>query len=429
MKNSATMMAAAVAVLSLCGPGVASARNLRNTLGAPSQDAGGLLSSSLGSLGSVISTQIANQIPTLSTSAGYTYEFNPQLDVYERSAKTFGPLFSERAVTVGAKKFNLNFSYTYIKFDRLNGHDLEHLTSRTIVSKDNEFAGVLAPDRVFQQVKNVTPGLTPENTFTRAAVDLDLEAQLFDLSMTYGVLDNLDVNVDVPILRTFARSSLRTDTLDPRFAALIPAPASTVIEESSARETAIGVGDIRLRAKYLALTAPVRVAGLLDLVLPTGSPGNFQGTGDTRLGTYIILSDTFAEIFEPHLQTGVEFNTSDVGRSQAKYLAGVTAQVASFAAITFDFLGRSEFGAQGRVPSAARLPATKDGVFTENTGPFHGEPVFANISRYDIFDAALGGKVSITPQAIVFATVILPLNNDQGLRSNAVPTVGFEATF
>jgi len=79
-----------------------------------------VLRGALGRLGNAIGSQVANQIPTLSTSAGYTYEWNPELEVLERSAKTFGPLFSERAVTVGRNKFNLNVSYTYIKFDQFN---------------------------------------------------------------------------------------------------------------------------------------------------------------------------------------------------------------------------------------------------------------------------------------------------------------------
>src|SRR5262245_46586567 len=65
-----------------------------------------VLQGALNPLGKVIGSQVANQIPALSTSAGYTYEWNPELEVLERSAKTFGPLFSERAVTVGRGKFN-----------------------------------------------------------------------------------------------------------------------------------------------------------------------------------------------------------------------------------------------------------------------------------------------------------------------------------
>src|SRR5262249_48694688 len=162
--------------------------------------------------------------------------FNPVVDVFERSAKTFGPSFSERAVTVGAHKLNVNLSYSYIKFDRLNGHDLDHLTSRVIVadtpSGTRAFDGILAPSSVFQQVKGINPNLRPNNTFAREVIDLDLEAQLFNMSVTYGVRDDLDINVNVPLLRTFVRSSLTSDALDPRYARLFNAPASTVVENA-----------------------------------------------------------------------------------------------------------------------------------------------------------------------------------------------------
>jgi hypothetical protein len=421
------------------------ARNLRRTLAQPVESQGGegvqAIRDALEPLGAVIGAQIANQIPTLSTSAGYTYEFNPQLDVYERSTKTFGPLFSERAVTLGAKKFNVNASYSYIHFDTINGHDLHDITSRVEIAKDasgrRSFAGLRRQDLVnnFPGLKQLGPN--GELIFTELNVDLDLEAQLVDFSMTYGLLDNLDVNVDIPVLRTFARSRVSERTLDPRFVHELGNFDTGEIrtlepDVFSARESAIGIGDMRVRSKYLAVTTPVRLAGLLDLVLPTGSPGNFQGTGDTRLGTYLIASHTVAEIFEPHLQAGVEFNANDVNRSQAKYLAGVTAQVASIAALTVDFLGRSEFARLTEIPSAARLPAatgTGDNrQFLEFTKPFHGRPVLVNVNRNDILDLAVGGKISLGPQSIFFATAVIPLNTD-GLRANVVPTVGFERTF
>jgi hypothetical protein len=418
----------------------AEARNLRRTLAQPVEGLQGVgaeaVVAALEPLGAVIGSQIANQIPTLSTSAGYTYEFNPELDVYERSTKTFGPLFSERAVTLGKGKFNINTSYSWVRFSRYNGRDLDDITSRVEVAKDQNgnsaFAGLRRPD-----LANNFTNLNPNLIFTELDVDLDLEAQLFDFSFTYGVLENLDVNVDVPVLRTFARSQVTQTTLDPRFEALLgnfdPGEVTPLAPEvTSARESSIGIGDIRLRSKYMALTAPVRMAGLLDLVLPTGSPGNFQGTGDTRLGVFLIASQTVAEIFEPHLQAGVEFNCNDVDISQAKYLAGVTAQTGSFAAVTVDFIGRSEFGALSHIPSSGRLPATEgsgdDKQFTEFAQPFHGRPLFVNVNRNDVLDLAIGGKVSLGAESILFATVLIPVNDD-GLRADVVPTFGFEKTF
>lgn len=430
------ILAAAPAVL-LLTTGPSEARNLRRTLTQPVEGRGGTLEAGIGaslnSLGSIIAAQIANQIPTLSTSAGFTYEYNPELEAYQRSAYTFGPLFSERAVTVGRGKFNVNVSYTYIDFDNLNGHHLDDLDGRIELAKIrlqdgtlvDGFAGIFAPD-----LAQFYPGLSPNQIFEQVKINLDLEAQLIDLSFTYGVLEGLDVNIDVPVLRTFVRSTWNETVLDPRFEALIDPSlhGPDILAEHSASNSSVGIGDVRLRSKYLVLGGPVRLAGLLDIILPTGSPGNFQGTGDTRVGTYLISSGVVADIFEPHIQAGVEFNCNDVDVSQAKYLAGVTAQVAKFMAVTVDFIGRSEFGPLGRIPSNARLPAVENGVFTETTAPFHGRPMLANINRNDILDLAVGGKVSLAPQVVFFTTATIPLNDD-GLRATVVPTAGFEATF
>jgi hypothetical protein len=426
----------ALVFVGLAAPHSADARNLRRTLGEPTESQQGqFLNAALAQVGKQISIQVANQIPTLSTSAGYTYEFNPKLDVYERSAKTFGPLFSERAVTVGKGRFNANVSYTYMKFARYDGHDLHDLTGRVekgIFGNGDVFAGFTRPDLAARF------GRPANEIFSQVNVDLDLEAQLVDLSLTYGLLDDLDVNIDVPVLRTFARSRVVESTLDPRFTDAFGLSGAALERDTFGpkSESAIGLGDVRLRAKYLAWADIVRLAGLLDLVLPTGSPGNFQGTGDTRLGTYAIVSQSIGDVLEPHAQAGVEFNVDDVDRSQAKYLAGFTVQPVSFAAFTIDFIGRSEFAAQGRVANTARLPAVRDEggekVFTENplnpSSPFTGRPFLVGIDRNDVLDLAVGGKVAVHQDTIVFATATLPLNQD-GLRADVVPTVGFEMTF
>ena len=143
-------------------------------------------------------------------------------------------------------------------------------------------------------------------------------------------------------------------------------------------------------------------------------------------------------MFEIHSQGGVDFNCNDVGRSQARYAAGVTAQVARPLAFTVDFLGRSEFGAQGRIPNTGRLPAVRtiDGVPTlaqplssltkdEN---FKGRPIFIDIQRNDILDVAVGGRVAVGDRTMILANVLIPLNQD-GLRADFVPTVSVEVNF
>jgi hypothetical protein len=430
MARRALVVGVSCAALWFALAGEGEARSLRRTLGQPVEHQGGVLAAALAPLGSVIGSQVANQIPTLSTSAGFTYEFNPELEIYERSTQTFGPLFSERAITIGRNKFNVNVSFTHIGFDTYDGQDLDRLRSQVEIAEDangqRTFAGLRRPD-----LADRFSGLTQDQIFTQVDVDLDIEAQLFDMSFTYGLLDNLDLNIDIPVIRTFARSTVTELTLDPRFEAVLPPEFDTgpdIVETFAARESAVGIGDIRLRSKYLAFSGPVRVAGLLDLILPTGSPGDFQGAGWTRLGTFLIASGTIGNVLEPHAQAGVETNLDYIDKSQAKYVVGVTAQLGSAAAATVDFIGRSEFGALERVPNSARLPAVENGRFVESTAPFTGRPIFLDIKRNDVLDLAVGGKVAITEQAILFATVTLPLNDD-GLRADVVPTAGFEVSF
>jgi hypothetical protein len=449
MRTRALVVGLVGAAIWVGATGPAEARNLRRTLSAPvagqvPPGAPNPIAAAIQPIGAVIGAQIANQIPTLSTSAGFTYEYNPELEVYERSTQNFGPLFSERAVTIGKGRFNINFSYTYIDFNTINGHDIDDLNSRVetgTLNGQNAFAGLRRPDLApnFRNVRfnnGATADLPPDLIFSDVKLDLDLEAQLFAFSFTYGVLDNLDVNFDLPLIRTYARSEVTETTLDPRFiqeANIDPTSVNTFVDTFAKSKSSFGVGDMRLRAKYQFLGGAVRMAALMDLILPTGSPGNFQGTGDTRLGNYIIASGTVWDIFEPHAQAGIEFNCNDVDISQAKYVAGVTAQLFPIAAFTIDFIGRSEFGPLGRIPAEGRLPAVNDGVFTEPppdpSGPgFHGRPVFVNINRNDILDLSVGGKVQITPQSVFFASLLMPLNDD-GLRAAITPTVGFEATF
>ncbi len=431
MRTSGTLLAIAVIGI-VSSARIAAAESLRDAIVPPRARGSQVIEAAIRPLGSVIGTQVANQIPTFSTSAGFTYEFNSELDVYERSAKTFGPLFGERAVTLGKGKFNITNSYTWVKFDEFNGRSLHNLDSRSELAR--------LPD----QNGSFYFGVVGPSGLTQLKLDLDLEAQLVDFSFTYGVLDNLDVNIDVPVLRTYVRSGLIDVIPDPRCARLglqlcqpfddtdLTPGGFATLPESADSKSSIGVGDIRLRSKYLVIRKPVALAGLVDLVLPSGNTDNFQGTGDTRLGTMLIASDEVLDFLELHAQGGVEFNIDTIDRSQARYVAGFTAQVTSFAALTTDFLGRSEFGAQGRIPSSGRLPTVHNGTFVNTQAElqdpntrFGGRGYFLDIHRNDILDLAVGAKFALGERAILFATALIPLNQD-GLRANFVPTLGFE---
>ena len=66
-----------------------------------------------------IADTAARSLPVVSASAGFTYRYNPQLEVFERTSDTLGPLFLERPDTLGRGKFNVNVSFQYVQFERV----------------------------------------------------------------------------------------------------------------------------------------------------------------------------------------------------------------------------------------------------------------------------------------------------------------------
>src|SRR5262249_18711637 len=100
------------------------------------------------------------------------------------------------------------------------------------------------------------------------------------LSLTYGLFDDLDVNVTVPLMATHFDTTAHVHQVavaEPgqTFQAERGASASSTLDASK-----YGVGDVLLRTKYqLPRLGWLRSAVGLDLRLPSGNEANFQGTG------------------------------------------------------------------------------------------------------------------------------------------------------
>jgi hypothetical protein len=75
-----------------------------------------------------------------------------------------------------------------------------------------------------------------------------------------------------------------------------------------------------LRSKYYLWQTEGGGASLgLNLQLPSGEAQDFHGIDETRLGTFVYLSQVVGERGEPHLNIGVNFNANDVDRSSFLY--------------------------------------------------------------------------------------------------------------
>src|SRR5439155_9832213 len=70
-----------------------------------------------------LASQLA-AIPLPSPASGFTYSRDPGLGVLKRSTQSFGPIYTERADTIGKHKFSVGINYQRFAFHTIEGVDL-----------------------------------------------------------------------------------------------------------------------------------------------------------------------------------------------------------------------------------------------------------------------------------------------------------------
>ena len=394
-----------IVALSLAAASPAFALSLRDQLPEAARRVGIEGGSHFDALAGAIADTAARELPVISASAGFTYRYNPALEVFERTSDTLGPIFLERPDTLGRGKVNVNVSYQYVDLNEFDGRSLGSLS---------------APDPIVLKIRDANGNLLGR-TANALGYDMSLTNHIEALSVTYGVLDDLDVNVLVPLIETHfkvkATSQRLTDlSLNP----LSPPPAPQTATLSGNK---VGIGDILLRAKYqLPRVGDWRFAPGLQLRLPSGDKDNLQGTGTFEASPFFYASTILWSRVEPHANVGVDLREDDVSRSQGRYGLGVDVDVTRRVGVALAFLGRSEF--------ARSAPAGETSFQHRVNGALEQRPLLGiDFHRKDFFDLSFGARAVVWRQVMLFVNGIYALNND-GLRNDSViPTVGFESTF
>lgn len=345
--------------------------------------------------------QLSN-IPLPSPAGGLTFIFDPALGALVRSTDNFGPIYSQRADTIGRRKFSVGLSYSRFTFDKLDGKDLE--SGELEVTFEHEPTGA--------QIGQ--PAFFFERDTIKAKIFADITSDVFVLSATYGVLDNLDVSIAIPIIHTDIQlkgvaSIIRTGT-GPVSESIhrFQNGGDTLTVHSSDSDT--GFGDLVLRAKWNFLkTDPILLAAGLDLRLPSGSVDNLRGVGTPIVSPVFIASTRPMLGFSPHANLGFHFS-GDTDKAQHEFYWNVGFDWSIIRPLTFvfDILGR-------RIIDNQRLEAGQ-------------EPGGTRLGGSTILDASVGFKVNVWRNILGVVNVLLPLNST-GLRDKATPLFGFEATF
>jgi hypothetical protein len=338
---------------------------------------------------SVINDRI---VPLSSSVTGYTYEYNEDLDVYERSTSTFGPLFNERAQTLGKGRFLAGLSHSFLEFDEFNGQDLSDLS----LEKD------------LGRLIEVNPGVTAENLsligldvldLTQGGtidmlIDMEIKEQVSTLYFTYGLTDRVDIGLVVPLVRVELDARIETKLAEeegdlPSCDEVPPLPVVACLnpnfeeatDSDSGSET--GIGDIVLRGKWQFLAGETNAALLLSGTIPTGDPDNLTGLDDPIFIPGLVASRDFdTPLGGLGLQgyVGYEFRPDEDDEEEVEWAAGFSLQPLGRASINVDFLGSHETSGDDTV-----------------------------------LDLAIGTKFMLSQRALLDLNFITPLNDD-GLR-------------
>lgn len=360
----------------------------------------------------------AADFPAISTVPGLTFQYNPQLQVFERSSTSLGPVYVERPQTLGARKFALGVSYLSVSFDEFNGKSLD---------RNVKFRGLGHNDCCLGPPSSDDPAFE-RDTADVFFEDFELRSHVISFFGTYGITDNWDVNVLVPMVVTsmFLETRQRLNNESGTNTHFFDRATQQRERFTKFDGDKVGVGDIQLRTKYhLYGTGGFNIASGLTLRVPSGDEDNFQGLGDPTLTPFFSLAQEYGR-FDFHASSGLEFNFDDSDRSRIRYSGGVTLTLIEQLAVLADVVGSSGLK-KDRISQRVEQFVNASG---SSTAP-DSFTIEHRSFRTDIVDLNVGFKASpfgTQRSAVAFATVFIPLNND-GLRADFIPAVGVEVGF
>jgi hypothetical protein len=336
----------------------------------------------------------AADFPTTANTPDFSYRYNFETGALERTAKTMGSVFLERADTVGRGGIEVGASVFWSDSDQQDGDDLTGVVSTFSLFSPT---GPVPVDLRFNSFQLQTVGVT--------------------LSGTYGITSDWDVNAVLPVLWT----SLEVDATREARLGGTPIP----VEVARIDDDRLGIGDLQLRTKYhLPAFRGVDLAAGFVLRLPTGDANDFQGLGDFTT-TPLLVGAHDTERWSLYGNIGMEVNASELIRSRVRYGAGVALRPFDRLALLIDVFGSS--GISDEEFTAGELTLVTSSSPGER--PSHRTiELTATAPRTDIVDAAIGVKVRVLHGVTTFLSVVLPVTTD-GLRPDFVPVGGIELAF
>jgi hypothetical protein len=362
--------------------------------------------------GVALTSQLA-AVPLPSPASGFTYEFDSDLGVFQRTSQSFGPILAERAETIGGGRFTFGFTFQNFSFDTIEGLDIDNIPA--VFTHDSaELRG--GREDVVSTVNSV-----------------DARVNQFTAFISYGLTDRLDLSLAIPVVSTdltviSAATVRRLGTVDRDIHFF-----RDVEDQIGDRRTftafgsASGIGDLTLRLKGRMSRS---AAFGLDVRVPTGDEENLLGVGAPGIRPFIVLSRS-SRAFSPHFNAGYLWNGSSVlagnpatGEAadlpdQVTYVVGADFGVSQRFTFVLDVLGTY-------LLDAPRLhQSTFQGLDAARTTL---PTVSFTTESYNLLSGAVGFKLNVVESLLVDVNLLFNLDSN-GLRDKITPLVGFEYAF
>jgi hypothetical protein len=189
-------------------------------------------------------------LPVTASSSAFVYRLNPSLGTVERATQSFGPFFTERALTAGGRQASFGMTYQHLHFSSLDGHNLR---DGSLITTANQFTDESLPYDVDQ-------------------LTLNIDASVATLYGNVGLSDRVEIGFAAPFV-ALALDGTRVETYRGR-----------TFTQATATARATGIADLVVRSKVTLLKE--RGGGLAaatDIRLPTGRREDLIGTGTTSV--------------------------------------------------------------------------------------------------------------------------------------------------
>lgn len=341
-------------------------------------------------------------VPFTAAASGVSYSFEGGVPV--ATTVSAGPIFADRAETLGRGRFLFGANVSGMSFSELRGQPIDQLMLR--FTHDNVGDAALG-----------TPAF--ERDYIEIVTNLDLNLYVTTVYAALGVSDRIDIGVAVPLVRSSLTGTSRAEFVywvqdSPHYFGSGSNRSSTA--SASAEQTAFGIGDIAARVKVFVANG----LGLIgDVRFATGSSDDFLGSGATTARLMAVASARMGS-FSPHLNGGVLLSNADWQNNRLLSTAGFDQLLGEQVTLAFDLVGSFQLGTN-------QLGLPEPVVFT--APDIHVLPLTDVPDEADHFlDASIGAKIAAGGGFRIVTNVLVPINSG-GLRPGVLWTAGLEKTF